>query len=143
MSNKFGDLNDLLSIFEDSITTADIISAKCLANISAAIVKKRIELNLSQKDFADLLGVSQGMVSKWESNDYNFTIKTIADIAAKLDMNVHVELTDESHGNSQYISNNTYNCVSSRPAEFKQQKVISFSQYKDNIYNQKDNPKEM
>lgn len=144
MNNKFGDLNDLLSIFEDSLTASDILASKCLANISAAIVKKRIELNLSQKNFADLLNVSQSMVSKWESEDYNFTIKTLADIAAKLDMNLQVELIDEHSTSSQYITNNvTYNCVSSKPTKFNHQKIISFSQYKDDIYNKKDNPKEM
>ena len=34
MSKKFGDLNDLFAIFENVISTADVISADCQAKIS-------------------------------------------------------------------------------------------------------------
>lgn len=143
MSKNFGDLNDLFTIFEDVINTADVISADCQARISSAIVKKRIELNLSQKAFAEKLGVSQGMVSKWESDDYNFTIQSLADIAAKLDMHLHVELVDEVSDNPQYITPNNYNYYSYNTVKFTSPKVISISKYKSNIYNKKEDPKEM
>lgn len=143
MSNNFGDLTDLLSLFEDSISTTDIISSDCLANISSAIVKKRIELNLSQKEFAEKLNISQSMVSKWESSDYNFTIKTLAEIAVKLNMQLHVELSDYTSDNEQYTNATTYSCISSKPAEFKNQKIISLFQYKSNKHITKTKPKEM
>lgn len=143
MSKKFGDLNDLFAIFEDVISTADVISADCQAKISSAIVKKRIELNLSQKAFAEKLGVSQGMVSKWESDDYNFTIQSLADIAAKLNMHLHVELVDEVSDNPQYITPNNYNYYSYNNVKFTIPKVISISKYKSDKYNPKEDPKEM
>ncbi len=55
-----------------------------LAQISARIERRRIELGMTQKQFADFMGVTQGMVSKWESRDYNFTIKSLNEICEKI-----------------------------------------------------------
>ena len=55
-----------------------------LAQISAKLERRRIEMGMTQKDFADYLGVSQGMVSKWESREYNFTIKSLNDICERI-----------------------------------------------------------
>lgn len=90
-SNSIG-LNEFLEIFGDSITASDLVSAAILGQISAEIAARRIEMNMTQKEFAKYLGVTQGMVSKWESTDYNFSIKTLADLATKLDMVLKVEL---------------------------------------------------
>ncbi len=40
------------------------------------------------------MGVTQGMVSKWESRDYNFTIRSLNEICEKLGLNLLVELED-------------------------------------------------
>lgn len=88
------DLEELLQLFENEITLADINSSEYLGKISAAIVKKRIDLQMTQKNFANYLGVSQGMVSRWEGGDYNFTVKGIAEIAEKLDMELYINLKE-------------------------------------------------
>lgn len=62
----------------------EIKQIKELATISAKIQLKRVELGMTQKEFAQKMGVSQGMVSKWESGEYNFTINTINDICERL-----------------------------------------------------------
>lgn len=54
--------------------------------IAAEIAVKRAELGLSQEDFAKKMGVSQGLVSRWENGDTNFTLSTLVDIALKLDL---------------------------------------------------------
>ncbi|MDE6183984.1 MAG: helix-turn-helix transcriptional regulator [Lachnospiraceae bacterium] len=96
MSNKFNSysfgLSDLLELFENDIAVSDINASKILGSISASIVRKRVELNMTQKEFAVYVGVSQGMVSKWEGGDYNFSIKSLAEIAEKLDMELKVNL---------------------------------------------------
>ena len=79
-------LEDLLAMFEDNISIADINASRYLGKISASIVKRRMELKMSQKEFAGYLGVSQGMVSRWEGGDYNFSIKALSEIAEKLDI---------------------------------------------------------
>lgn len=43
-------------------------------------------MKLSQNKFAEYLGVTQAMVSKWESFRYNFTIEAIVDIFSKLNI---------------------------------------------------------
>ncbi len=85
-------LFELLKLFENDISVSDITASKLLGRISSAIAKKRIDLGMTQKEFAKYMNVSQGMVSKWESKDYNFSIKTLAEIAEKLDMELSVNV---------------------------------------------------
>ncbi len=94
MSDKVSSagLNDLLELFTDKLELSDITASRLLGNISAAITKRRLKYHMTQKDFAEFLCVSQGMISKWEGGDYNFSIKTLAEIAEKLDMELTVNL---------------------------------------------------
>lgn len=85
-------LEDLLAMFEDNISIADINASRYLGKISASIVKRRMELKMSQKKFAGYLGVSQGMVSRWEGGDYNFSIKALSEIAEKLELELYINL---------------------------------------------------
>ena len=87
MKNK---INDLVDVMSQTLSSGDVVAAKQLAKISAIITSNRIERGMSQKQFADFAGVSQGMVSKWESGDYNFTVETLSKICEKL--NLHLEI---------------------------------------------------
>ena len=49
-------------------------------------------MGLTQQEFAEYMGVTQGMVSKWESREYNFTIKTLNEICQKIDLELSVSL---------------------------------------------------
>lgn len=49
-------------------------------------------MKMTQKEFAEHIKVSQGMISKWESGNYNFSIKTLAEVAEKLDMELYINL---------------------------------------------------
>jgi transcriptional regulator with XRE-family HTH domain len=49
-------------------------------------------MGMTQKEFADYMGVTQGMVSKWESREYNFTIKSLNEICQKLNLELYVSL---------------------------------------------------
>lgn len=60
------DLNDLMQLFEETATVSDINASKYLGTISAAIVKRGTDMNMTQKEFAKYTNVSQGMNSKWE-----------------------------------------------------------------------------
>ncbi len=46
------------------------------------------EKNMSQKMFADLMEKKESEISKWLSGGHNFTIKSIANIEAKLDTQI-------------------------------------------------------
>lgn len=70
-----------------------VIDADLRATMALAIFKKRETLGMTQKEFANHVGVSQGMVSRWESMECNFTFKAVADICAKLDLDVALEVS--------------------------------------------------
>ena len=55
-------------------------------SFSNLIFSERLKREKNQTDFAKDLGVSQGMLSRWESGDGNFTLKLIAEVADKLRM---------------------------------------------------------
>lgn len=71
---------------------AEVKTVVELAKISARIERCRIEMGLTQQEFAEYMGVTQGMVSKWESREYNFTIKTLNEICQKIDLELSVSL---------------------------------------------------
>ncbi len=83
MVTKYDD--ELFSELSDS----DFLANKLYSEISARIALERHNLRMNQKEFAKFLGVSQGMVSRWENCDYNFTIEKIADIFTKLSVPVN------------------------------------------------------
>lgn len=59
---------------------------KVLSVISAKIFTKRTQMGMSKKVFAKFMGVSQRMISKWESGTYNFSISTLIGICEKLEL---------------------------------------------------------
>ena len=89
--------------------------------ISAAILNKRYELEMKQSEFAKYMGVSQSMISKWESGEYNFSCESIA----QLDK-IGIELTV----NDKNLIKNSENKVScSRIESFKSSTVYYKNSY--------------
>ena len=76
----------------EGISEAEVKTIVDLAKISARIERYRIELGMTQQEFAEYMGVSQGMVSKWESREYNFTIRSLNEICQKLDLDFSVSI---------------------------------------------------
>ncbi len=62
--------------------------------ISTAIFKYRIKHNLSQSKLAATLGVTQAMVSRLESGDYNYTVEQLWKISQKLGFRFDVLLEE-------------------------------------------------
>ena len=60
--------------------------------LSARIEKCRQNMNMTQKEFAEYMNVSQGMVSKWESREYNFTIRSLNEICEKLHLSLNLDM---------------------------------------------------
>ena len=84
--------NDLKQLFElDDI----------LVDISLKIINYRIDNNLSQKQLAKKLGISQSMVSKLESGEYNPTVEQLWKISKKLGWSFKVVVEDEKSDNQQ------------------------------------------
>lgn len=85
----------------EGLSDAEVKTIVELAKISAQIERSRLEMNMTQQQFAEYMGVSQGMISKWESREYNFTIKTLNEICQKLDLKMSVHL-ERSYAKSNY-----------------------------------------
>ncbi len=62
--------------------------------ISTAIFMYRTKHKLSQKKLAEKLGVTQAMVSKLESGDYNYTVEQLWKISQKLGFRFDVLLEE-------------------------------------------------
>lgn len=63
-----------------------------LVDIACEFLKYRAENEMTQKDLAQELNMTQAMVSKLESGDYNPTVKMLYEIAQKLSWNFKIEL---------------------------------------------------
>ncbi len=81
----------------EGLSNTEVKKIKELALISSKIQLKRIELGMNQKQFAKMMGVSQGMISKWESGGYNFTINTLIDICSKLGLDFVSNIQDKQY----------------------------------------------
>jgi DNA-binding XRE family transcriptional regulator len=83
--------NDILQnpwdIFEgiDMETKQEFELSDILIGIACKIINYRLDNNLTQKDLADKLDITQAMVSKLESGEYNPSIGFLFKVASKLD----------------------------------------------------------
>lgn len=76
----------------EGISEAEVKTTVELAKISAKLERCRLDLGMTQKEFADYMGVTQGMVSKWESREYNFTIRSLNEICQKLGLSLSMSM---------------------------------------------------
>ena len=145
MSKYSADLKDLLSMFEEHLSVADLTASRLLSGLSSTIVKNRIDMGITQKEFAEYMGVSQSMVSKWESADYNFSVKALAEIASKLDLDITVRMYKSKIVEMSSESNIRSACIS-EPEKFrvirnnqenempqKKKKIIYYMEKKDEM----------
>lgn len=62
--------------------------------ISIALFDYREKHKLSQKKLAEMLGVTQPMVAKLESGDYNYTVEQLWKIATKLNFKFNIDFEE-------------------------------------------------
>jgi len=104
MNNTVGKtITNLVMSISDNLTLADIYTADAISEVSVAILKKRLSMNMTQTEFGKLLGVKQGMVSKWENGDYNFSLKAISEICAKLNLTFSINVEEYTSKTSNWI----------------------------------------
>lgn len=72
------------------LSAGDKVEADMKAEIAMSIHSKRLGMNMTQKEFADFTGVSQTMVSKWESGEYNFSIDNLSRLMATLGLRLEI-----------------------------------------------------
>lgn len=86
MSNKSKQLRELLDALTETLVADEVIYAGLKAMVSATIAEKRLNLGMNQTEFATHMGVSQGLVSRWENGEENFTLENLSKIAQKLSL---------------------------------------------------------
>ena len=94
-------INNSLSSLFDSLPDYKLNTALIQGSIASGIVKKRHEMGLTQHEFAKQFNVTQGMVSKWESADYNFSISSLTELMSKLEIPFDIILNGESATNQE------------------------------------------
>ena len=92
------------SLFKE-LSQTELAIAKVKGIIAGTITNKRNELGMNQKEFAKYMGVTQGMVSKWESCEYNFTIESAITIFDKLGLKFSVDINNISITTNAYSTN--------------------------------------
>ena len=77
-------------------------------DISTKIFDHRMSKGWSQKKLAEVLGVTQAMVSKLESGEYNYTIELLWKIAKKLgwELNISFEGAQKDNYSVGYTADN-------------------------------------
>lgn len=73
-----------------------------LVDIACEFINFRVKHKMSQKDLAEKLQMTQAMVSKLESGDYNPTVKMLFEIAQKLSWKFNIQF--ESNARSSEYS---------------------------------------
>lgn len=72
-----------------------------LVDIACEFINFRVKNKMSQKDLAEKLQITQAMVSKLESGEYNPTVKMLFEIAQKLSWKFNIQF-DSSTRSSEY-----------------------------------------
>lgn len=111
-------IEDLLALFSDTLTPADVLSAKLMSQISGAITSERLKRNMSQKDFAEYIDATQSLVSRWEKGNYNFSINKIADILTKLGLNADFKVCKSSVSEDDMVTSEVSCSIIQFPAKY-------------------------
>lgn len=91
------------------ISKEQLQTEKALALIANKISNKRYELKMDQKEFAKYMNVTQGLVSRWESGRYNFTVSNLISICNKLELSLDINLlsVEKNRGNIIFVKQST------------------------------------
>ncbi len=106
-------LNDPLNFFDDldKDLKSEMELDSLLVDLACSIINYRIDNNITQKDLAEKLGISQAMVSKIESGDYNPSVEFLFNISKKLGLNLIVELRKSEYYELEYEFVNANNIL--------------------------------
>ena len=90
-------LENLVEELAKPMRTADIAELTIQLQIGKVIKEARRAKHFTQTTFANAMGVTQGMVSRWERGDCNFTLLTLISIGEVLGLSIRCPLTPSSN----------------------------------------------
>ncbi|MDR2572676.1 MAG: helix-turn-helix domain-containing protein [Oscillospiraceae bacterium] len=73
------------------IPLADVIKNNIISEVSTQLMSKRLDLRMTQDEFAKHIGISQSLLSKYENGTENLTAKSIGDILGRLGLTVELK----------------------------------------------------
>ena len=82
--------NFLMQIAEH-MSAAEVKASLIMSDIASGITEYQMNHSLDQKQMAELLGVSQPMISKYESGSYNYTIKSLCKLAEQMNFEINLQ----------------------------------------------------
>lgn len=95
MKKKELPISNLISSLLNDFSEDELKEIYLSSLVSSKISSERMRRKMNQKEFADFMGVSQGMVSKWENGDFNFTLSKISKIFTKLGIDFTIAFKDD------------------------------------------------
>lgn len=90
-------IENLVTELVKDVPTYKLAVAAIKIQISRLIIQARRRKGMSQADLAKMMDVSQGLVSRWESGQCNFTIDRLATICEALNLNLRCPIEDEQN----------------------------------------------
>ena len=70
--------------------------SEMLVDIACEFIKYRASHNMTQGELAEKLDITQAMVSKLESGDYNPTVRMLYEIAQKMGWEFNIEFSSDA-----------------------------------------------
>lgn len=86
-------VNELLDVFKNYLTTEDILFANFSSKISAILMKYQIDHDMSEDEFATYLGLPLEVIQDICDDCHDFKLSELCKIAEKLDKNLEINLT--------------------------------------------------
>lgn len=96
MNNILSNPWDLINEIIDENMKEEYELDNILVNISSRLINFRVNNNITQKDLAKRLDISQAMVSKLESGDYNPTVGQLWKVSKKLGWRFNVIFEEDA-----------------------------------------------
>lgn len=90
-------LENLVEELAQPMSTTEIAELTIQLQIGKVIKEARKAKHFTQTAFANVMGVTQSMVSQWESGECNFTLHTLISIGEVLGLSVRNPLTTSSN----------------------------------------------
>ena len=84
MANILKPISGLLENISEQMHDHEILASNIRYDVSMMIHRYRLSENMTQRQFAEMMEVTQSMVSKWESGEYNFSIEQIAKVCDRI-----------------------------------------------------------
>lgn len=118
---------DILNLFKDTVSPEEAICAGLDAKISSDITEIRLSRNMTQKEFAKAVGVTQSLVSRWESGTCNYNIATLAKIISALNLECRISIYDPKtrKPNIAPVKLNTWNPGGGKSEKYERSRVFT------------------